>query len=163
MIADSLGIDKDLVLEFFCAFSRFEYALKKAGFATGGKTRVSADWDCFGKTLRALSSEQYAPVLECCGYLRRQPPKKQVLRGGNLAWSDVTDTSLSDVEQILIYVRCVRNNLFHGGKFPMPDGPVEGVARNKELVQDSLAVLHAVLALPGVEKVAQNFNLEQSD
>jgi hypothetical protein len=48
MIADSFRIDKGLVLEFFGVFSRFEYALKRAGFATGNERRVGPDWDCFG-------------------------------------------------------------------------------------------------------------------
>jgi hypothetical protein len=48
MIADSFRIDKGLVLEFFGVFSRFEYALKRAGFATGNERRVGPDWECFG-------------------------------------------------------------------------------------------------------------------
>lgn len=157
VIVDWFGIDKDLVLEFLGAFSRFECALKRAGFASGDASRVNADWDCFGKTLRTLSPEQRAPVLRSCAYLLQEPPKKQVLRDGHLAWSDAADTSLSDFERVLIYVRRVRNNLFHGGKFPAPDGPVYEVARNKKLIQDALAVLIAVLDLPGVEAVRANF------
>jgi len=157
LLVDSFGIDKDLVLEFLCAFSRFEYGLKRAGFARGNASRVKADWDCFGKTLRTLSTEQCAPVLRSCAYILQEPPKKQVLRDGHLAWSAAADTSVSDIERVLIYVRRVRNNLFHGGKFPVPDGPVEEVARNTKLLQDALAVLIAVLDLPGVETVRENF------
>ena len=43
-----LRIPKELVCEFFAVFSRFEFALKEAGFVQG-ENRVSADWDCFAK------------------------------------------------------------------------------------------------------------------
>src|SRR2546422_11205910 len=92
--ADSFGIDKDLVLEFLVAFSRFEYALKRAGFATGDESQVSADWGSFGMRLRTLSPEQCAPVFQRCQYLQGQPPKKWVLRDGMLRLSDARDASL---------------------------------------------------------------------
>lgn len=154
---DLLGIDTDLLLDFFGAFSRFERALKRAGFATARESRVSADWDCFGRTLRKLTPGQCGPVLQVSKYLQENPPKKQIIHNGQLDWCDAPDPSLSDLEQILVYVRRVRNNLFHGGKYPDPVGPIEEVARNKQLIQESLAVLVAVLKLPGVESVAAYF------
>jgi len=155
--ADRFGIDKDLVLEFFCTFSRFEYALKRGGFATPSRdSSVAVDSDRFGNKLKKLGSDECAPVLKACEYLLRHPPKKQILREERLTWTDTGDPSIPDVNQVLIYVRRVRNNLFHGGKFP--DASIEEVARNKQLIQDSLAVLNAVLGLPSVEKVARNFS-----
>jgi hypothetical protein len=53
-----------------------------------------------------------------------------------------------------------QNNLFHGGKWPDPVGFVEEVARNTVLIQESLAVLKAILELPNVENVAQHFKPE---
>jgi hypothetical protein len=35
----------------------------------------------------------------------------------------------------------VRNSLFHGGKYPYPFGPVVDVARNRQLLESSIAVL----------------------
>ena len=50
-----LGIDKDLVLTFFFEFSRFEYALKRAGFVpvTSGTKPVNAkpNWDAFAEKI----------------------------------------------------------------------------------------------------------------
>src|SRR6185437_6656536 len=146
MIANAFCIENDLVLEFFVAFSRFEYALKRAGFATGNEKGVKADWDCFGQNLRrTAAAEELAPVLNCCTYLRQNPPKKQILRAGQLAWNDGRGPSRSDIERLLIDIRCVRNNLFHGGKIPIPDGPVEEEARNKRLLHDSLAAMKKIL------------------
>jgi hypothetical protein len=52
---------------------------------------------------------------------------------------------LSTEQFTIACVRTVRNNLFHGGKFPMPVGPVDDVAHNTELVSSSLRVLRACL------------------
>jgi hypothetical protein len=153
---DGLGIDKDLVLEFFCTFSRFEYALKRAEFVDNPRGFVVADWKCFETKLQTLGTDKCASVLKVCEYLLRHPPKKQVLREKRLAWTDEEDTSTPDIKQVLRYVQSVRNNLFHGGKFS--DGSIEEVARNKQLIQDSLAVLKAILGLPGVEEVARHFS-----
>jgi hypothetical protein len=46
-----------------------------------------------------------------------------------------------------LYVRTVRNNLFHGGKFPRT-GSVEEPLRNKKLITECLAVLDCLLKLP---------------
>jgi hypothetical protein len=107
--------------------------------------------------LRRLGDDALAPVLESSEYLRRNPPRKQVLRQGRLAWSDSRDTSLSEIEQLLVDIRRVRNNLFHGGKFPIPDAQIEEVARNERLLKDSLAALNKILGLPGVDQVKLNF------
>ena len=51
----------------------------------------------------------------------------------------------SKAQQVLMMVRWVRNNLFHGGKFlPVPAGDD---ARDKLLVQYSLIVLRACIPL----------------
>lgn len=72
------------------------------------------------------------------------PPKKQVARAGRLYWEDAPATQGSDTERLLVHVRRVRNNLFHGGKFsetwPYPE-------RSGKLVGASLVVLQACLAL----------------
>lgn len=104
-----------------------------------------------------LSAEALAPVLNCCEHLRRNPPRKQVLRQGQMAWSESRDAALSEIEQLLVDIRRVRNNLFHGGKFPNPDGRVAEVARNEQLLKDSLAALNEILGLSGADQVKLKF------
>ena len=53
--------------------------------------------------------------------------------------------TLSDVVKIIRYIRRVRNNLFHGGKFSTL--PVSDRRRNAELMQYSLVVLRECLRL----------------
>jgi hypothetical protein len=152
-IVNALNIDRELVLEFLAFFARFEYALKRGGYALGGEKRVDVNWDSFAQDLRKLPPAQLESVLALGAALMKEPPKKQVLINDSLAWKDAPHEAPSDIEKILIYVRRVRNNLFHGGKFPVPTGPVDEPARNEALIRSSLAVLQAALIVPGFEKL----------
>lgn len=71
---------------------------------------------------------------------------KQVVVDGRLAWGTVgPDESLSEAEQLLLYVRRVRNNLFHGGKFSAE--LFEDTERQEQLLRNSLVILSACLSL----------------
>lgn len=75
-----LKIPNELALEFFITFSRFEYALKQAGFVKADGT----NWDAFGAKLTKFDT---AAVLERCAYMRAKPPKKQILdKDGKSEW-----------------------------------------------------------------------------
>jgi hypothetical protein len=52
-------------------------------------------------------------------------------------------------------VRTVRNNVFHGGKFP--DGMITDPLRDEQLIRDCLGVLNALLLLPLPNGAAENF------
>ena len=54
---------------------------------------------------------------------------------------------LSEIERLLNYVRRVRNNLFHGGKFTSLS--VSDLGRNASLIEDSLVILKECLRLSG--------------
>jgi len=151
------GIDDRLLLDFCCAFSRFECALKRAGFAKGDEHRVDPDWSCFAKTLLAHRPEELSPILKVGHYLIEEPPQKQTLTNGRLGWSAAMDTSVSEIERLLLSVRRVRNNVFHGGKYPDPDGDVPDVVRNPKLLACCINVLVAVLDLPGAQRVKEEF------
>ncbi|MFA6021389.1 MAG: hypothetical protein WC722_14080, partial [Rhodospirillales bacterium] len=79
------------------------------------------------------------------------PPKKQIVKNGAPGWKDVA--APKDAKELFLAVRCVRNNLFHGGKFSIE--PVEEPSRNKELLRACLAILETALQeckTSGVEK-----------
>ena len=71
-------------------------------------------------------------------FLESEPPRRQAVSGHDIDWKD---TSIGNGEQhenyVLRLVRIVRNNLFHGGKYPIPVGPMEDVGRNRELLNAS--------------------------
>jgi hypothetical protein len=147
-IIDTLGISKELTVEFIGTFARFEYALKRAGYVSGDDRSARADWDRFGDYLAGLSPEMLAPVLASCMYLQSRPPLKQVLDKGRLVWRERGSAGGDAIEEALLSIRTVRNNLFHGGKFP--EGRVEEPLRDEQLIRDCLAVFDLLLHLPSL-------------
>jgi hypothetical protein len=49
----NVPIDRELVLDFFLRFSRFEFALKITGYACGDDARVDPDWNRFAADIRS--------------------------------------------------------------------------------------------------------------
>ncbi|HWO25458.1 MAG TPA: hypothetical protein VNO30_42255 [Kofleriaceae bacterium] len=145
-----MKLDEHLVYKFFVAFSRMEYALKRAGFAQvarhGG---AEPAWDAFIASIESRWAELGSrDFTEARDYLLRSPPRRQVLRNSTLDWEE-TPHRANETEAGFI-VRCVkriRNNLFHGGKFPSPVGPVAPPERDTQLLKHSLVIMHFVLKL----------------
>ena len=106
-----------LAAEFFREFARFEYALKATGFHKG-EGLAKADWREFALSVeehfKTPKSDELSVAVE---FLEEEPPMKQVIKSGKLEWESSKPSTDSRVDRLLIYVRRVRNNLFHGGKF----------------------------------------------
>ena len=157
-IIELFHIPNELTVEFLGTFARFEYALKRAGYVQGDEKRVSADWDRLGRELALLDTATVTPVIGRGQYLLNHPPMKQALEHGKLVWKARVATG-SQIEDILLSVRTVRNNVFHGGKFP--DGPVAEPLRDELLIRDCLAVINALLSLPKIPRqIAEYFRPE---
>ena len=153
-----LGVDREQLLDFFLTFARFEYALKAAGFfraRTGRQTRSAGpqeypdaepDWPRFAQSIRgAFRSDANPELSAACWYLFDYPPYREVVAGNGLMWETrAPHDDESEAARVLLYVRWVRNNLFHGGKFSPAHG---GPSRNVALISHSLVVLRACLAL----------------
>jgi hypothetical protein len=154
-IIDSFGIPRELSLDFLATFARFEYALKRTGYVRGDETRAEADWDRFAKALATLDGETLAPVIGSCQYLSSNPPRKHILVDGALGWGRRRGRAGSNIEEILLDVRTVRNNVFHGGKFG--SGPLNEPLRDEQLIRDCTSVLWALLALPLAHSLADYF------
>ncbi len=144
---DALVIDRNLLFEFFVVFSKFEFALKNSTFLKGDERTAEPDWECSARSLRNSFKSSVNPILqEACDYLLSNPPMKQVMVDGKLAWSTTgPNGSLSEVERLLVLVRRVRNNLFHGGKFSAE--AFEDTPRQERLLRSSLIVLAECLRL----------------
>jgi hypothetical protein len=144
----SIAEDKDLVFRFFAVFSRFEYALKRSKFLKP-KDRAEADWDAYADDLRGRFTTVVVPAFkEACAYLIKKPPRTQIVLRDGLGWKKTVrrDTEVEE-RYVLRLVRTVRNNLFHGGKYPYPIGPVLDAARDRHLLECCLAVLEECLKL----------------
>src|SRR5208337_2788525 len=82
--------DRRLAWFFFVAFSRFEYALKRAGFVRPSHNSVKADWDKFASSWKSGFDPNSTPRLrEACDYFEAYPPGKQIICEGELSWKDM--------------------------------------------------------------------------
>lgn len=134
----------DLAFVLFRLFAQFEYCLKATGFMTQGRNgEASPDWTGFARSLPPLFEEPNSAALaKAVHYILEHPPKKQVIEEGRLAWSDRAPNSENLTDLVLLYVRRVRNNLFHGGKF---NGHWFAPERSQQLMSAAVVILEAAL------------------
>lgn len=106
---------KELSFEFFYCFSMIEFALKQNKFhlRIGKSNAVQPDWNRF-----ITIHEHSFPVIPASQELLQLSPKVQVLTDERqLAWEALAfKPEDSPLRQVVISLKTVRNNLFHGGK-----------------------------------------------
>ena len=129
-------------------FSRFEYSLKRTfQYLHGDASKAEPNWDRFGADHdKAFWADATDNVEAAVDYFRASPPRKQVVEFNVLAWSEPQAFGGRGPELVwlLLMIRTVRNNLFHGGKFQLP---VSEPSRDSELLLHSLTILSACVAL----------------
>jgi hypothetical protein len=130
--------ERDLVFRFTATFSRIEFALKKNGFVCGQDAKPN--WDRFARETSDLYECADTETRAAIDALFSDPPRKQVFRDGYLDWEKCEPTS-RDNASLLVLVRRIRNNVFHGGKFPF------NIDRDAALLRNALIVLKATIAL----------------
>lgn len=116
--------DLEIGKSFFHYFSMFEYALKANGYSHKTLEGIikQPDWEGFvrdNKELLDLEQKQNERIAVSINYLLDSPPKQQAeINDGCLEWvSPVIDENAPNRVKLCKYIRQVRNNLFHGGKF----------------------------------------------
>lgn len=135
----------DLATELFRVFAQFEYCLKVTGYCVAGTgDAANPDWTRFALELPPLTQQGGADVAAAIAYMLQNPPKKQVYVDNVLQWRDVAPQAKSENDFIFLYVRRVRNNLFHGGKF---NGRFFNPERSKELLEHSITILMAAIVM----------------
>jgi len=138
----------ELVTDFFLFFSRFEYALKMSEYAESRKDSdtVQAGWNTFcrdhDKSFDPTKTQQLKAAVD---YLQKKPPQKQIVKNGTLGWKPLPNQNIPELEQLLLYIRKVRDNLFHGGKYH--DGLVQEPSRDTKLLKSCLTILKECLTL----------------
>jgi len=140
----------DLACNFFREFSRTEYSLKAAGY-NNGDGKAKADWTKFSLDVEQLIANPTSKQLEdAINFILKAPPKEQVICNGVLEWRRKVPSTNSPADMLLLYVRRVRNNLFHGGKFNDCWFDSE---RSEPLLRHSLTILKScVEAVPSVRR-----------
>ena len=146
--------DMRLAFEFFILFSRFEYALKKTGgvrfckevqVSKGSEAkRATPDWKSFAANIQLAFFEITCEELKLAtNYIFENPPKIQTCGAG---WEDFKTPFHKKTEGLnwlIEAIKQVRNNLFHGGKYPLQ--LIDESSRNKVLLEHSMTILRACL------------------
>lgn len=102
------------IVEFFIKFSRFEYALKRNGFYNANNNIiVGANFDKFAKQYK--NTELPPNLKNFLAYLDKEPVGKLKTSYDYLR---TKEPSKSDFVRLVSYLRRIRNNLFHGVKYP---------------------------------------------
>jgi len=131
-----------LAAEFFRVFAREEYALKASGFNRGDGP-AEPDWTTFATAVEAfVSRPPNAEVQQAIEFILTEPPKKQFISDGFIEWKQVAPSTNSKADKLFQYIRRIRNNLFHGGKF---NGHWFEPERSERLMRTGLVVLKAVV------------------
>ena len=157
MNPEQISIDKDLLLSFFLTFSGFEFALKNTRFKREARHGgAEPDWQAFIETVSPqFNKEENEELLSACRFFIDDPPRRQVIAMGDLAWETQTQReNESEAMFILRMVKSVRNNLFHGGKHNI--GLHEDPSRVSRLLQNSIVILNYVAILD--HSVSTKFN-----
>lgn len=128
-----------LAFRFLKKFARIECALKASGFHNGNGD-AKANWDTFANSVSG-KLELDPQLKDAIDYISKTPPKKQIIKDDLLQWSS-PNPNANKTHELLLCVRRVRNNLFHGGKF---NGHWFAPERSKELIEHSLNILDACL------------------
>lgn len=137
----------ELACRFLATFSRLEYALKSTSYVAGSENNVAPAWDRFANDIDEKFLAITRPdVVVARDYLLERAPRKQVLHDGTVAFVEqAIDLKQVKTQQVLLMVRTVRNNLFHGGEY-CPEGEIEA-GRNQLLVSNGLCLLLACAEL----------------
>jgi hypothetical protein len=104
-------------LRMFVAYSRFEFALKECGFLRAGNDGIAhADWKRFAKAADLADVLKEAANDADVRAMIANPPQVQIVRGKFLAWEEKIAKPIKAVLPLLLAVKAIRDNLFHGGK-----------------------------------------------
>jgi len=143
-----------LLVEFFRKFARLEYALKRAGFLEDHQDRVRVDWNGFADSIRPQfervlqSDESLKASVE---FIESEPPRKLVRSSGPhespVCWRVAPASQGDRLRDLLVYIRRIRNNLFHGEKPRIIVGGIDRDNRDGDLLRNGLVVLEALITL----------------
>ncbi|MEQ8628301.1 hypothetical protein [Ekhidna sp.] len=132
-----------LSFRFFMAFSRFEYALKRAGFvhtpANGSIAQASIQ--DFGDLIQNSIDLNDKSIKNCADHIFNNPPNVLLqANDGRLHWIALTPFSRS-VTYLIKCMRTTRNNLFHGNK----QLPGNDITRNVRLISSFFPILDCLI------------------
>lgn len=144
-----------VVINFWYAFSRTEYAMKESIYFRGNEKRVDPDWREFAKAAHAgvmTLAKDDEELRNALDYLHNHPPRRQVVMDGRPGWIDAP-VDVENANSLFEGMRCVRNNLFHGGKM---SAAKFGSERDLKLIGAAYVVL--IASVNSVQPVFAQFH-----
>lgn len=138
---------RELCIEYFFMFSRFEYALKENGFLKKSKYKnAEPNWKKFVEEYDSI----YFPSDEARDLINN-PPERHIVRDGSCQWEKISFADFSsDLDKVVFVLKTIRNNLFHGGKNSHSDW--DNPARNTFLIKNAVSVLGNLASLSELER-----------
>ena len=137
----------ETAFEFFYWFSRFEFALKSNRYLRNSKAGAIAEpgWKNFVTTWQ----NGYVLSVSAQALITAAPKQQLVGEGEQIIWAPVAlgDRS-SDLERVVILLKTVRNNLFHGGKHG--DANWDDPTRTKSLLMCGKNVIDELAEMSGL-------------
>ena len=128
----------DLFTDFILWFSRWEYALKCfPHFSRSNRGFLEPAWSNLEELLASVPVN--APLAGALDYFRATPPMRQITID---SWEPINH--LPDWPFLVLSLKTVRNNLFHGGKHH--SGPVLDPLRDRELLEHCMTVMREMVA-----------------
>ncbi len=140
--------------QLFVRFARFEFALKRGGFAKPGRKKdkltgaysLMPDWDDFKKTQAVKDLWTTASADKTIQYLIQNPAKIYMSNGTQVGLGHAPPSPTTMATLIDMVLR-VRNNLFHGDK------QAAGLERDTLLLRSCLSVIDLLLDANGHVRV----------
>lgn len=148
-VQEQVGNADNITYDFFIAFSRMEFALKHVGYTKRDRNKnAMADWDTFanrnnGAFQIKIADRKNKSLIQAVNYLFETPPKRLKYISNKLSWERRDIIKYRTLKELLIVIRGVRNNLFHGSKRLA----IIEQSRNKDLLNYSLIVLNECLTI----------------
>ena len=153
IISEQIPKSESIMFDFFITFARFECALKASKYLKTNRGYVEADWKKFSESIsESFNSNFSGDIKHAVDYILKNPPAKQVIKDDVLDWEEKQSTAETDVEKLVFYIKNVRNNMFHGGKFNSIRTEED---RNYKLIVYSIQILNYWLNLD--KEVKNNF------
>ena len=135
--------------DFLYWFARFEFCLKEAGYLKSDKSGKKAEpnWDKFVRTNRARYTFSEAAI----ALVKADPQQQFNTSKGTLVWREIDfDPNEFELQVVMLLLRAVRNNLFHGGK--KSPSRWDDIAHTQAVLRDAKTVLGELAAFARVEQ-----------
>ena len=157
----------EVFVEFFYKFARLEYALKRAGFLINHPDNtVEVNWNDFADKVKQQFEDDLTHnenLKTSVEFIENAPPRK-LIRSPNsnnspICWKVTPASQGGRLKNLLVYVRRIRNNLFHGEKSNTLLGGHTRDNRDGDLLRNSIVILDELVKLDSyIQQLAEEIN-----